>query len=68
MNLTNFVCRIKPSFVVPSAGLVCIVSILCLIGLVVQQCRRRRRTYIGRRMVNDDEFSPLLSGRNEPDI
>lgn len=50
------------------AGLVFIVSILCLMALVIQQCRSRpRRRYVGRQVLVN-EYSPLISGQNEPDI
>lgn len=50
-------------------GLIFVVSVLCLMALVIQQCRSRpKRKYVGRQVLVNDEYSPLLTGRSEPDI
>ena len=41
-------------------GLVFVVSVFCLVGLIIQQCRFRGR--VGRQVAaRDDEYAPLLN-------
>ena len=45
------------------------VCVMCLIGLVIQQCKIYRSDPMRHRrevLVNRDEFSPLLNGGNGP--
>ena len=58
----SFICNIYLCFYhTQFVGLVLLVSVLCIVGVSIQQCRYRRRQHRGGVAIDEDERTALLN-------